>query len=196
MHAGYYLLVLACIILQYNAEQCNMHASLYYEYGMMLCINNVRTVERVLHILVPVLQSTMYSICAYKYQLLLVTSQFYLLQHSLPVCILKPVHSSQVRINIDQIIYRPIKRLGTSLVLANPGNVSPPLFYLHNLNHVSVSLVTLRLSCLPSCQPVLACPLAHTLSYTCCWLINSIQVLIYTSSQQYSNYRYKVCRSY
>ncbi len=33
--------VLACIILQYNAEQCNMHASLYYEYGMsmMLCIN-------------------------------------------------------------------------------------------------------------------------------------------------------------
>jgi hypothetical protein len=39
MHAGYYLLVLACIILEYNAEQCNMHASLYYEYGMMLCIN-------------------------------------------------------------------------------------------------------------------------------------------------------------
>ncbi len=39
MHAGYYLLVLACMILSYNAGQCNMHASLYYEYGMMLCIN-------------------------------------------------------------------------------------------------------------------------------------------------------------
>ncbi len=40
-HAGYYLLVLVCMILQYNAGQCNMHASLYYEYGMMLCINKV-----------------------------------------------------------------------------------------------------------------------------------------------------------
>ena len=38
MHARYYLLVLV-LVCSYNAGQCNMHASLYYEYGMMLCIN-------------------------------------------------------------------------------------------------------------------------------------------------------------
>ncbi len=38
------------------------------------------------------------------------------------------------------------------------GTVSPSLFEPYNLNHVSVFLLTLRLSCLPSGQPVLASP--------------------------------------
>jgi hypothetical protein len=36
MHAGYYLLVLVSSVHD-TIVQCRMHASLYYEYGMILC---------------------------------------------------------------------------------------------------------------------------------------------------------------
>jgi hypothetical protein len=58
------------------------------------------------------------------------------------------------------------------------GTVSPSLFELYNLNHVSVFSVTLRLSCLP-----LACLHLRTLADTTliqgCRLINSIIPVIY-----------------
>ncbi len=46
------------------------------------------------------------------------------------------------------------------------GTVSPSLFEPHKLNHVSVFLVTLRLSCLPLGQPVPAYPSHHHLPCT------------------------------
>ncbi len=56
-----------------------------------------------------------------------------------------------------------MKRLGTSFGSAEPQEPYPlpsSLFepYNYNLNHVSVFLLTLCLSCLPSGQPVLAYP--------------------------------------
>ncbi len=53
------------------------------------------------------------------------------------------------------------------MVLANLGNVSLPLFKPHNLNHVSVFLLTLRLSCLPLCWPVLAYRSPHLYPTRC-----------------------------
>ncbi len=44
----------------------------------------------------------------------------------------------QVRINIEQINYRPIKRLRTAFGSCGPKDLSPFPVFIHNLNHVSV----------------------------------------------------------
>ena len=66
----------------------------------------------------------------------------------------------QVRINIVQINYRPIKRLQTTFGSRGPKDLSPFPVFIHNLNHVSVfpfypSLVLLAfvLACACVLQP-------------------------------------------
>ncbi len=64
------------------------------------------------------------------------------------------------------------KGLVHPLVLANQGNRSAPpslfnLIMTHNLNHVSVFPLTLRLSCLLLCLPALAYPSHHHYPSTC-----------------------------
>ncbi len=65
----------------------------------------------------------------------------------------------RINIIIEKLINCQWKGLVHPLVLLNLRNVSPSLFEPHNLNHVSVFSLTLRLSCLP-----LACLHLRTLA--------------------------------
>ncbi len=64
-----------------------------------------------------------------------------------------------------------MKRLGASFGSREPREPHPipclNSFIIHNLNHVSVFPLTLRLSCLPLCLPALAYPSHHHYPSTC-----------------------------
>ncbi len=85
----------------------------------------------------------------------------------LPVLYFKPVLHLQVTINIEQINYRPIKRLRTTLGSCGPKDLSPFPVFFHNLNHVSVFPFTFARLGSPQCQPVCAPSILHPTLHGC-----------------------------